>query len=265
MFLIKSKIKKPHSRWWLGLGILTSRINLNIKLYKYLNSRLGDLQGGKNTRKIFIHNANPYIVEYNNVRINSDLYIKDFFFNKTLKKDFVVCLDIYNNLKVFPALNFYYPGLKLTPSNTGKTIETSGGEVIDLEPYLGLQLPLKSIPLNFNISYITNPITGKVLYAKAPGVKANRQKEQKKTKLIEVQLPSTEIKLFSVTTLCLFGISNSLNNKLVDGKFGSKNSIIRHINVRGVAKNPVDHPNGGRTKAKQPERSPWGWVAKKTK
>jgi len=25
-----------------------------------------------------------------------------------------------------------------------------------------------------------------------------------------------------------------------------------------VAKNPVDHPNGGRTKAKQPERSPWG-------
>jgi len=26
--------------------------------------------------------------------------------------------------------------------------------------------------------------------------------------------------------------------------------------VRGVAKNPVDHPNGGRTKAKQPELSP---------
>ena len=30
------------------------------------------------------------------------------------------------------------------------------------------------------------------------------------------------------------------------------------IAVRGVAKNPVDHPNGGRTKAKQPELSPWG-------
>jgi len=26
--------------------------------------------------------------------------------------------------------------------------------------------------------------------------------------------------------------------------------------VRGVAMNPVDHPNGGRTKAKQPELSP---------
>ena len=28
------------------------------------------------------------------------------------------------------------------------------------------------------------------------------------------------------------------------------------LTVRGVAKNPVDHPNGGRTKAKQPELSP---------
>jgi ribosomal protein L2 len=29
--------------------------------------------------------------------------------------------------------------------------------------------------------------------------------------------------------------------------------------------NPVDHPNGGRTKAKQTELSPWGWVAKRNK
>ncbi len=29
--------------------------------------------------------------------------------------------------------------------------------------------------------------------------------------------------------------------------------------------NPVDHPNGGRTKAKQPEKTPWGWVAKNSK
>jgi ribosomal protein L2 len=29
--------------------------------------------------------------------------------------------------------------------------------------------------------------------------------------------------------------------------------------------NPVDHPNGGRTKTVQPERSPWNWVAKQKK
>jgi len=33
--------------------------------------------------------------------------------------------------------------------------------------------------------------------------------------------------------------------------------------VRGVAMNPVDHPNGGRTKTNQPEKSVWGWIAKK--
>jgi ribosomal protein L2 len=29
--------------------------------------------------------------------------------------------------------------------------------------------------------------------------------------------------------------------------------------------NPVDHPNGGRTKSCSPELSPWGWIAKKNK
>jgi ribosomal protein L2 len=29
--------------------------------------------------------------------------------------------------------------------------------------------------------------------------------------------------------------------------------------------NPVDHPHGGRTKSNSPERSPWGWIAKKNK
>jgi len=29
--------------------------------------------------------------------------------------------------------------------------------------------------------------------------------------------------------------------------------------------NPVDHPNGGRTKTVQPEKSPWSWVAKQKK
>lgn len=27
--------------------------------------------------------------------------------------------------------------------------------------------------------------------------------------------------------------------------------------------NPIDHPNGGRAKTVQPEKSPWNWIAKK--
>lgn len=35
--------------------------------------------------------------------------------------------------------------------------------------------------------------------------------------------------------------------------------------VRGVARNPVDHPHGGMTKTNSPEVSLWGWIAKKNR
>jgi large subunit ribosomal protein L2 len=57
-------------------------------------------------------------------------------------------------------------------------------------------------------------------------------------------------------------LTNLSLHKNVSGKWSNSGKILNRIVVRGVAKNPVDHPNGGRTKAKQPELSPWGWVAK---
>ena len=49
---------------------------------------------------------------------------------------------------------------------------------------------------------------------------------------------------------------NHFFNKFVEGGWGYTQKNKKKITVRGVAKNPVDHPNGGRTKAKQPELSP---------
>lgn len=37
------------------------------------------------------------------------------------------------------------------------------------------------------------------------------------------------------------------------------------VSVRGVAKNPVDHPNGGRSNTKGSLKTPWGKVAKNSK
>ena len=53
--------------------------------------------------------------------------------------------------------------------------------------------------------------------------------------------------------------------ELTEGKWGFGFYKTKKIKVRGVAMNPVDHPNGGRTKTVQPEKSPWNWVAKKKK
>ncbi len=71
-----------------------------------------------------------------------------------------------------------------------------------------------------------------------------------------------EIKV-SVNSIAVLGKnSNSKNYKKVIGSAGI--NFFNGVNprVRGVAMNPVDHPNGGRTKTPKPEKSPWGWVAK---
>lgn len=81
-----------------------------------------------------------------------------------------------------------------------------------------------------------------------------------------IELPSKKLKLLPLYVYCIF--SNNKNffyNKLVDGGWGYSQKTKKLVSVRGVAKNPVDHPQGGRTKAKQPELSPWGWIAKRNK
>jgi large subunit ribosomal protein L2 len=77
--------------------------------------------------------------------------------------------------------------------------------------------------------------------------------------LILIKLPSDHIYHFIKTVRCFIGKNyNFLVNKFIEGKWGFSLHKKKKINVRGVAMNPVDHPNGGRTKAKQPEKSPWG-------
>jgi large subunit ribosomal protein L2 len=59
--------------------------------------------------------------------------------------------------------------------------------------------------------------------------------------------------------------SNILNKKIIIGKAGLSKKLGYRPLVRGVAMNAVDHPNGGRTKSNSPEKSIWGWIAKKNK
>lgn len=49
------------------------------------------------------------------------------------------------------------------------------------------------------------------------------------------------------------------------GKASIYNGNVKRIIVRSCAKNPVDHPNGGRTRGKQLIKTPWGRVARHNK
>ena len=84
--------------------------------------------------------------------------------------------------------------------------------------------------------------------------------------LVKIALPSK--KCIFVSSLCfvLLGRNSQFQQKFCYlGKAGGNICIGFKPKVRGVARNPVDHPHGGRTKTNKPEVSIWGWVAKKNK
>ena len=65
-------------------------------------------------------------------------------------------------------------------------------------------------------------------------------------------------------TPCIVGRNANKKHKFeIQGKAGLNKYLGKRSIVRGVARNPIDHPNGGRTKVNSPERSIWGWIAKK--
>lgn len=133
--------------------------------------------------------------------------------------------------------------------------------------FKGFNIPIYLIPLTVVFSNVNNTFNNKITYAKATGTYCKLKKQKKiKKKLICVILPSkTEIFLNKNSYAFIGKNYNLKSNSLIEGKWGFSLKSTKKITVRGVAMNPVDHPNGGRAKTVQPERSPWNWVAKKCK
>lgn len=166
--------------------------------------------------------------------------------------------NIYGLSYVIPGIDMLRPGKKLF--NLTKNIE------FKKIYFMGACIFLKDAPYNMIICYIMNSTNNKWTFAKSSGTYGVKQKGKKTIKLILIKLPSTEIYFFPQNIRCYIGRNkNFYNNKYNEGKWGFSLHKTKVISVRGVAMNPVDHPNGGRTKSKQPEKSPWGWIAKQKK
>ena len=121
----------------------------------------------------------------------------------------------------------------------------------------GLPCTLSLIPDYFKVCNIMNLKNNKPTYATSSGCFCTKIPKKKKDKLLKIVLPSKIIKFFKITDICFVG-RNDLSNKklLLPGKAGFNQNIGFKSCVRGVAMNPVDHPNGGRTKSCSPEKSP---------
>jgi len=134
-------------------------------------------------------------------------------------------------------------------------------------PEIGNCLPLKAIPLASSIHNIEiEPGRGGQMVRTAGGAATLMSRDEG---YAQVRLPSGEIRRFNEDCYATIGqIGNTEHENVILGKAGrSRHRGIRPIS-RGVARNPVDHPNGGgQGKSKsgggwQQLTSPWGLIAK---
>ncbi len=82
---------------------------------------------------------------------------------------------------------------------------------------------------------------------------------------MQVKLKSKEHRLVNIGCFAVLGVVSNINDHLVNlRKAGQSRWLGVHPHVRGRAKNPVDHPHGGRTNGGISPRTPNGALTKGT-
>ena len=149
----------------------------------------------------------------------------------------------------------------------GLTVGTKLMSGPNAAPEVGNCLPLKSIPVGISIHNIElTPGRGGQMVRTAGAAATLMSRDEG---FAQVRLPSGEIRRINENCCATIGqVGNLEHENVILGKAGrSRHRGIRPI-TRGMARNPVDHPNGGgQGKSKggggwQQLTSPWGLLAK---
>jgi large subunit ribosomal protein L2 len=191
------------------------------------------------------------------------------FFRKLYNIPAIVRSFVYDpNRNIYLSLLYYINGIFsyiLTPVylNIGDFV-ISGFRVLLQN---GNNLPLVYVPLGTLVNGVSFFSKDPSKIARAAGTSIQLLKRF--LNYILIRLPSGEERLVGLFNFCSIGaLSGSLNKLYRITKAGNNIRAGRKSAVRGVAKNPVDHPHGGgegRTTAAQPSVSPWGVYTKGTR
>lgn len=123
---------------------------------------------------------------------------------------------------------------------------------------------LTQLPKNQPVCLIELKPRKGIQYARSTGVHAVILKMDTRTSTGLVRLPSKVKKIFSIFSVASLGaVALSENKKFKNNSAGYQSRYGRKCLTRGVAKNPIDHPHGGRAKAIRYQRTPWGKTTKK--
>jgi large subunit ribosomal protein L2 len=125
---------------------------------------------------------------------------------------------------------------------------------------LGNTLPLAEMPLGTTVHNIELKIGKGGQLCRSAGTSA--QVVAKEGEYVTLRMRSTEMRLVHGRCLATIGeVGNAEHELLSLGKAGKSRWLGKRPRVRGVAKNPVDHPLGGgegKTSGGRPPVSPWG-------
>ena len=159
------------------------------------------------------------------------------------------------------ALLFYADGEKkyiLAPLNLKVGDKVEAGQKIDIKP--GNSMPLLDIPLGTQIHNIELNYGKGGQIVRSAGTSAQLMAKEKQYALIK--LPSNEVRMILLKCRATIGkVSNTEHEKIKIGKAGRNRWKGIRPHVRGVAKNPVDHPMGGgegRSSGGRHPCTPWG-------
>jgi len=160
------------------------------------------------------------------------------------------------------ALLQYNDGSKkyiLAPRSLRVGMSISSGATVPIE--IGNSMPLEFIPLGSIIHNVELTLGKGGQIARAAGTYA--QLIAKEGDFVTLKLPSNEVRLVNkrcYATLGQVGNVDSINITL--GKAGRSRWLGKKPKVRGVVKNPIDHPHGGGEGRSPIGRSkpvtPWG-------
>ncbi len=125
---------------------------------------------------------------------------------------------------------------------------------------IGNAVPLGEIPLGTQVHNVELKIGKGGQLSRTAGSSA--QVVAKEGDYVTLRLRSTEMRLVHARCLATIGeVGNAEHELLSVGKAGKSRWLGKRPRVRGVAKNPVDHPLGGgegKSSGGRPPTSPWG-------
>lgn len=259
-FLIKALGTSPKTRSLCYISILkiSFKINKLFFLKKFSSISLSYKGSQLNKKKIFCKKKKLYLYNF--------FFIKSFFF-------WSLPINWYYHFitnKIYLILLTSKGSYIFKPLVWGIYIVT---KYLCATIYWLLEIP---IPLGFSSAiqyfwysyYYYWLYLNKFLFATSAGTFIKFLFFDNQKEVFYIQLPSLKIIVIPLKGYIFVGRnSNIFLNKIIRGGFFS-NYISwkkQSYSTRGVSMNPVDHPNGGRTRVKNPLKTPWGYIAKKGK